>query len=286
MPRRIFVSVLLCCFLLASGGLVSSALGAVVLTPVGSFANPFASADSTGGLAVDANTVYVSTINGGMVLDRLSYAGTSLAPLNLSGGSTYLDGFFGLANTSSTNLYAVAMKDGTRTGDLYSYNKTTGALVSQVDFSPAVDNPTGVAFDGTNIYVTQNDLPYDTYRVDTSTGVVLANLGQAETGDGQSLSLAYWSNANVLLEGYSTGLAVVDPSTGSALQFITTAALGMQSFDQVFGAAVYGNDLFLTTTSTIYHYTLSVPEPATLALATVALSGSLARRRRAWSGQN
>ena len=241
----------------------------IQLTPSGSFPLQRLGA---GGLAADSDTVYQTFVNISQ-MDTYSTSGTFLGTVPLTGGpATLLGGYTGATVMDSEHLLLTAMYNDLRNSSIYTFTRS-GTFVSQAVISPAVNNTTSIAFDGTSAYVAQNDNPFLAYRVNVNTGAVEQTFG-TNPGHGQRLGLDYWLNGNLLFESYDSGVSVLNPLTGNELQHFTAADLGYtdQTFgDQTFGAAIAGDTLYLTTQTTVFKYSISVvPEPSSLIMGSTA----------------
>ena len=130
--------------------------GLISLIPIDSF--PLVSSFDAKGIAVDETTLYV-TFGHELKLDTYDMNGGFQGTIPLTGVTTYLGGFTGITNKSATELYLAAMFAPSRESAVYRFDKT-GVFQHQANLNPPIDNVSGVAFDGTDGYVTQNDNPY------------------------------------------------------------------------------------------------------------------------------
>jgi hypothetical protein len=106
-------------------------------------------ASGTGGLAADSDTVYQTFVNLSQ-MDTYSTSGTFLGTVPLTGGpATLLGGYTGATVRDSEHLLLTAMHNDLRNSSIYTFTRS-GTFVSQAVISPAVNNTTSIAFDGTS----------------------------------------------------------------------------------------------------------------------------------------
>ena len=236
---------------------------------------------SAGGIAVDDSTVYVTHVSR-PEMDLYSHSGTYLATTALTGVSTQLGGYTGATVRNGTELYLTAMH-ASRDGAVYRFLKS-GEFQERQIFSPVIDNPTAIGFDGNSVYANQNDSPQFAYRVDPSNGSIQQAFS-TNPGRGQRLGLDFWDSGNVLIESYDSGVSILSAADGTEQKFFSFAELGYSA--QTFGVDVRGDELFLMTRSNVYKYTLSaIPEPSSTIMLVSLLPGLMLRRQRKLIIQN
>ena len=139
-------------------GISSSSAGTIWLTPTGGF-----DLNRNGdGIAADQTTIYVTQAHR-PEMDTYDLNGNFLGTITLQEATPFLGGYTGVTIKDGDSLYLTAMASGSRDSAVYAFSKT-GTFLSQALLSPAVQNSTCIAFDGTHTYLSQNDEPYFAYR--------------------------------------------------------------------------------------------------------------------------
>ncbi len=212
------------------------------------------------GLAADSSTVYLTFGGSGgrSEMDLYNPSGVFLGSVTLQGNPpNAFPGFTDVAIRNDSELYFVSQVDNSRDGAIYRFTKAGNFLGHEL-FSPTINNPLGVAFDGTDVYINQNDSPSFLYRVNPATGNVLQTF-TANPNHGQRLGLAFWATRNLLFESYDQGVSVVDPATGLEIKHFPSGGPELGYDGQSVDVAVSGDTLYVvanTPNKTVLRYSI------------------------------
>jgi DNA-binding beta-propeller fold protein YncE len=262
----------------------------------------FASTNLSGprGLAFDTSGNLYAANYGGGTISKFNSSGAFLSQINSN-----LDGPFGLAFDSSGNLYAANNVDDT-------ISKFNSSGVYQSNITSNLNRPFGLAFDSSgNLYAVNTGLgeppgaAANTISKFNSSGGYVSNI---TTNLSNPYGLAFDSTGNLYAANYGNNTISKFNSSGA---YVSVGSIGSTNLSGPAGlafdtsgnlyAANYSNNTiskfdssgtFLTSWSTgtapaapmfLAFKTVTVPEPSTYALATIAtgVMAYLARRRKA-----
>jgi YVTN family beta-propeller protein len=238
---------------------VNPATGAMTQTALTAGSIPFE-------VAFDGTNIWVTDNGSGKVSKIVAATGVKVADYNTSlVAPLATSGPVGVA-FDGTNIWIANSTTGpalTPTGRVSKINPATGAIIAEFPTSATANSgPVGVAFDGTNIWVTNNTAG-TVSRIDRTTNAVTEF--PTSNSSAEPWGVAFDGTSIWVANGVTNHVSKIDPVTGSILFEVNTAGVLPQEI------AFDGSSIWVSNTAS---GNVAKIDPSSLTVATIPTGAS------------